>query len=213
MKYLLGIDFGGGSSKATLLGESGLIAAEHSEEYRTFYPSLGAYEQEPEDWIKALVADIRAILGKGFSPRDIAAIAMDSATHTAVLCDSDCRPLRRAIHWTDSRARSEAKELRDNFGERIFDITFHKPDTIWTLPQLLWVRHNEPEIFCRIQKIFFEKDYIRYLLTGVWCTDEIEAQGSMLFDCRHFCWDETLCEICSLPISALPPVVRMTRSP
>ncbi len=210
MKYLLGIDFGGGSSKATLLGENGMIAAEHSEEYKTFYPSLGACEQEPEDWFAALVSDIRAILGKGFSPRDIAAVAIDSATHTAVLCDDNCHPLRRAIHWTDSRARSEAKELRDNFGDRIFALTFHKPDTIWTLPQLLWVKHNEPDIFSKIRKIFFEKDYLRYRLTGKYVTDFIEAEGSMFFDCVKKEWSDELCSLIGLDCAILPPVVKPT---
>lgn len=207
MKYLLGIDFGGGSSKATLLGEDGVIAAEHSEEYKTFYPSLGACEQAPEDWFRALVTDILAILGKGFSPRDIAAVAIDSATHTAVLCDADCRPLRHAIHWTDSRARAEAKELRDAYGERIFALTFHKPDTIWTLPQLLWVKRNEPEVFSRIRKIFFEKDFLRYRLTGKYLTDFIEAEGSMFFDCVKHEWSAELCALIGLDPAILPPVV------
>ena len=34
MKYLLGIDFGGGSSKATLISVDGKIAAEHTVEIR-----------------------------------------------------------------------------------------------------------------------------------------------------------------------------------
>ena len=39
MKYVLGIDFGGGSSKALLLSESGEIAAEASVEYPTYFAS------------------------------------------------------------------------------------------------------------------------------------------------------------------------------
>ena len=34
MKYLLGIDFGGGSTKATLINTEGKIIAENSVEYR-----------------------------------------------------------------------------------------------------------------------------------------------------------------------------------
>ena len=37
MKYLLGIDFGGGASKATLLSEKGDIIAESTVEYPTLY--------------------------------------------------------------------------------------------------------------------------------------------------------------------------------
>ena len=40
MKYLLGIDFGGGASKATLIDEMGNITAESTAEYPTLYPCL-----------------------------------------------------------------------------------------------------------------------------------------------------------------------------
>ncbi|MBR6727049.1 MAG: hypothetical protein IKM08_02545, partial [Clostridia bacterium] len=100
------------------------------------------------------------------SPSDIAAVAVDSATHTWLACDKNFDPLRPAIHWTDSRSRPEAEELLASHGDEILQKSFHKPDTIWTLPQLLWLRRNEPQIFARIRYIFFEKDYIRYFLTG-----------------------------------------------
>ena len=82
-----------------------------------------------------------------------------------------------AVHWTDTRSRAEANALKSENGGEIFKKTFHKPDTIWTLPQLLWLKNSRPEVFSKIGHIFFEKDYIRYFLTGVFCTDYIEAQG------------------------------------
>ena len=211
MKYLLGIDFGGGASKATLLSENGRIVAECTEEYPTLHPSLGYCEQDPRDWEAALWRNIGALLGKsGVAPSDIAAVAIDSATHTALLCDADGKPIRNAIHWTDCRATAQSAALRDAFGERIFELTYHKPDTIWTMPQLLWVRENEPEMFSKIGRLFFEKDYLRYLLTGVFCTDHIEAAGSMLYDCGRGEWSEELCDMIGLPVSVLPPLVDPT---
>ena len=53
MKYVLGIDFGGGSSKALLLSESGEIAAEASVEYPTYFPENGFCEQRPADWYES----------------------------------------------------------------------------------------------------------------------------------------------------------------
>ena len=46
MKYLLGVDFGGGSSKATLIDTTGNIVAENVVEYPTYYPQLGWYKQD-----------------------------------------------------------------------------------------------------------------------------------------------------------------------
>ena len=211
MKYLLGIDFGGGASKATLLGENGIIAAENTVEYPTLYPVVGACEQDPADWISALTENIKALLQKsGVAPKDIAAVAIDSATHTSLVCDKDKKPLRNAMHWTDSRSRREATLLRESYGEEIFQKTYHKPDTIWTLPQLLWLKESEPDLFARVRYIFFEKDYIRYFLTGVFATDYIEAEGSMLYDCTRGVWDEWLCSLCGISPSFLPPIIAPT---
>ena len=211
MKYLLGVDFGGGASKATLLNTEGTIVAENTVEYPTLYPQNGACEQAPADWIAALRQNTCALLSKsGVQSADILAVAIDSATHTSLVCDEDFKPLRNAIHWTDSRSRTQADRLREAYGEEIFAKTYHKPDTIWTLPQLLWLQENEPELFAKIRYIFFEKDYIRYFLTGVFCTDYIEAQGSMLFDCNTMQWDGQLCALAGIRQDMLPPVVKPT---
>ena len=211
MKYLLGIDFGGGASKATLLDTDGNIVAENTVEYPTLYPQNGACEQDPADWIRALCENTQALLQKsGINSADILAVAIDSATHTSLVCDGAYKPLRHAMHWTDSRSRAQADLLRDKFGDEIFSKTYHKPDTIWTLPQLLWLKENEPAVFDKIRYVFFEKDYIRYFLTDVFCTDYIEAQGSMLFDCNRMQWDDQLCAWAGITADMLPPVVNPT---
>ena len=51
MKYLLGIDFGGGASKATLIDTNGNIVSESTAEYPTLYPEAGACEQSPEPFL------------------------------------------------------------------------------------------------------------------------------------------------------------------
>lgn len=210
MKYLLGIDFGGGASKATLLSEEGNIVAEHSVEYPTLHPSAGFCEQNPDDWYKALCEDTTELIKKAdISADDILAIAIDSATHTAVLCDENYKPLRPAIHWTDTRSKKQADDLRVHT-EMISKKTFAEPGTIWTLPQIIWVRENEPDVFSKLSKIFFEKDYLRYQLTGVYCTDYIEAQGSMLFDNNTMAWDEELCRLAGISSSIMPPIVKPT---
>ncbi|MDD5603450.1 MAG: FGGY family carbohydrate kinase, partial [Eubacteriales bacterium] len=185
MRYLLGIDFGGGASKATLLCEDGTVAASASVEYPTSYPGPGRAEQDPADWYEAVKKNIASVLKEsGASSSDMEAVCLDAATHTAVLMDNDFNVVRPSIYWTDSRSIEESRRLREEYGSLVFEQTLHNADTIWTLPQLMWVRQNEPDIWRRIKKILFAKDYIRHLLTGDYFTDYIEAQGSMFFDCN-----------------------------
>ena len=211
MKYLLGIDFGGGSSKTTLINTEGNIVAENMVEYPTEYPQLGWCEQNPADWTHVLCQNLQALLQKsGICPSDILALAVDAATHTWVMCDEAFRPIRPAIFWTDSRSREQVARLKKEHEQRILDLSFHKPNTMWTLPQILWVQEHEPENFAKLRYILFEKDYIRYFLTGVYCTDYIEAQGSMLFDSNENQWSGELLQIAGIRKDMLPPVVKPT---
>ena len=211
MKYLLGVDFGGGSSKATLIDTTGNIVAENVVEYPTYYPNLGWCEQSPEDWNEAFSENVKGVLEKSkINPDDILAVAIDSATHTWVMCDEDMQPIRPAIHWTDSRSHEQVEYLCAGYGDLILEKSFHRPNTMWTLPQILWVKEHEPQNFAKMRYIFFEKDYIRYELTGVYCTDYIDAQGSMLFDCNKNEWSEELLAIAGITANQVPPIVKPT---
>lgn len=211
MRYLLGIDFGGGASKATLLCENGEIVATATTEYPTYYPQTGYAEQNPQDWVDATCKNIRTILDESnVSPSDIVCVSLDAATHTAVIMDDDFNVLRNSIYWTDTRSTKEVQYLKDNHCDLIEKQVFHKPDTIWTLPELMWVKNNEPHVWNKVKRILFAKDYVRHTLTGDYITDYIEAEGSMMFDIRTMQWSEELCSILDIHPSMMPPIVKPT---
>ncbi len=211
MRYLLGIDFGGGASKATLLCEDGEITATHTTEYPTAYPQPGYAEQDPADWVKATCANIAGVLEKsGIAPSEIAAVSLDAATHTAVILDEDFNVVRPAIYWTDTRSKPQVQYLKENFGKVIEREVLHKADTIWSLPALLWIKENEPENWAKTKKILFAKDYVRHQLTGDYVTDFIEAEGSMMFDINTMQWSKTLCDVLELDTAMLPKIVKPT---
>lgn len=211
MRYLLGIDFGGGASKATLLREDGEICATHTTEYPTHYPKAGWAEQNPEDWVNATCENIKGVLSKsGVSPDEICAVSLDAATHTAVIMDEDFNIIRPAIYWTDTRSREEVAYLKENFGDVIEKQVLHKADTIWSLPELLWIKNNEPENWAKTKKILFAKDYVRHQLTGDYVTDYIEAEGSMMFDINNMEWSRELCEILDIDTETMPKIVKPT---
>ena len=208
MKYLLGCDFGGGASKATLLGEDGRVVATATHEYPTCYPRAGWAEQDPDDSFRALAANIRELLStSGVMAEQIEALALDGATHTAVLLDEEDRVIRPAIYWTDKRSGEEAALLKRDYERTIVERTFNSPSALWTLPQLMWLRTHEPENHARIRKVLSMKDYVRYRLTGDFVTDSIEAMGFMLLDARENRWDPELLALCGLTEDVMPRVV------
>ena len=211
MRYLLGIDFGGGASKATLLCENGKILSTSTTEYPTDYPKPGYAEQNPQYWVYATCNNISTVLAKsGISPKDIVAISLDAATHTAVIMDENFEVIRPAIYWTDTRSKEEVKYLRENFADIIDKQVLHKADTIWTLPELLWIKNNEPENWARVRKIMFAKDFVRHFFTGDYVTDYIEAEGSMMFDINTMQWSRELCGVLDIDVDMMPKIVKPT---
>ena len=208
MKYFLGVDFGGSSSKATLLGEDGRVYCTASCEYPTYYPENGWAEQDADDSYTALVKNIREILEKtGIAPEDIAALALDAATHTAVLTDENGRPLRRAIYWTDTRSSLQAAKLKKEMGEEIIRECYNSVSSLWTLPQLMWLKEHEPETIQKTKKVMAVKDYVRFRLTGDYVTDSIEAMGFLLLDARNNEWSEKFCGLAGLSPAVMPPIL------
>jgi len=206
---LLGIDFGTGGCKVTVTDAEGRVIAEASEEYPTIHPKPFFSEQNPKDWYTAFISCLGKI-GVKINLKEVLAISLDASTHNAVLLDREMKVIRPTIMWTDQRSIKEVEFLENGWGGDIFRIGYQKVAPTWTLPQLLWVKNNEPENYARIHKVMFVKDYIRYLLTGTWETDYIDAQGTLFFDMARSEWSADLCGLIGLPLHTLPPICKPT---
>ncbi len=204
--YALGVDFGGGASKATLLDKNGKVVATATAEYPTHYGEGGKAEQSPMDWYYAACKNIRSVL-QGVNPADVKCICFDAATHTAVLMDENGDPVCDSVYWTDTRSIKEKAYLAENFGAEIFEKCKHNVDTIWSLPEILFVKNNFPETYAKVKKVTFAKDFVRGKFTGDFVTDFIEAQGSMLFDFDKKEWDAHLLSILGLAEENMPKIV------
>ncbi len=205
--YCLGVDFGGGSSKATLIDEKGKVIATASTEYSTFYGEGGKAEQNPMDWYEAACRNIRTVL-KGINAEEVKCLCFDAATHTAVLMGEDGKPVCNSVYWTDTRSIKEKKFLEENYGKKLFETCKHNVDTIWTLPEILFVKNAYPEVYKKVKKVTFAKDFVRGLFTGDFVTDYIEAQGSMLFDFDLHEWDDELLSLVGLTKANMPKIVK-----
>jgi len=210
MKLLLGIDYGTGGCKVTVIDETGAFVDEASTEFVTYHDHPGWSEQEPSDWWSALCASLKKLAEKGVDLQRVAALALDGSTHNAVLLDGNFNPVRRTIMWTDQRATVECEALKAGWGEKIFSTCYQMPAPTWTLPQMMWLKANEPEVLKRTEHVLFVKDYVRYLLTGTAQTDYIEAQGTLFFDMKKMAWADDLVELAGLKASAMPGLIKPT---
>ena len=223
MGILLGIDYGTGGCKVTAIDATGAFAGEASVEYATFHERPGWSEQEPADWWASLCAALKRLSEKGVDLGSVEACALDGSTHNAVLLgqsgstaldgvlrDRSFRPLRRTIMWTDQRSTAECEALRAGWSERIFSTAYQMPAPTWTLPQMMWLKANEPEVLSRVEHVLFVKDYVRYLLTGEAATDRIEAQGTLFYEMEGRRWSEELVQLSGLRLEQLPGFIEPT---
>ena len=204
--YVLGVDFGGGASKATLMNKDGDVVRTATSEYPTDYGEDGRAEQNPYDWYSAAIKNIRSVLAD-IDPALVECLCFDAATHTAVLLDENGEPVCNSVYWTDTRSINEKKYLEENFGEEIFKKCKHNVDTIWSLPEIMFVKNSFPETFSKVKRVTFAKDFVRGKFTGDFVTDRIEAEGSMLFDLDKRDWDDTLLSVAGLSREMMPKVV------
>ena len=209
--YVLGIDFGGGASKATLLCEDGTIAATATAEYPTYFPQNGWAEQNPEDSFDALIRNVREILGKSqVDPKSILCMAISAASQTGVYLDENDQPVRNSIYWIDGRSAPYAAALKQKMGDWIYRTCYNVPTSARTISHLLWLKNEEPHNFSRIKKVLFVKDYLRYRLTGDFVTDYIDAMGSLLMDVDKGQWSPSLCATAGIKENTLPQILSPT---
>ena len=218
MNVFLGIDYGTGGCKVTAIGEDGSFVGEASTEFATSHDHPGWSEQDPQDWWNALAASLKKLAGKGVDLKSVAACALDGSTHNAVLLDAGYKPVRRTIMWTDQRSTAECDALKAGWGEKIFSTCYQMPAPTWTLPQMMWLKANEPDALAKTEHVLFVKDYVRYLLTGEAATDYIEAQGTLMWAMSgesgvpgvSGAWDEELVALSGLRLSAMPRIISPT---
>src|SRR5689334_24643947 len=98
--YLLGIDLGAGSLKATIIRRDGSLAGEGSHGYANSTPKFGWSEQNPADWCAALCRAVPAALAAArIGGSEIAGIGLSGGAHIPVLTDAQDQVIRPAIMW------------------------------------------------------------------------------------------------------------------
>ena len=115
--------------------------------------------------------------------------------------------IRPAIIWCDQRTGKECEEITQRVGkERLIEITANPALTGFTASKILWVRKHEPDNYAKCRHILLPKDYIRYILTGVFATEVSDASGMQLLDVPNRCWSEEVLEKLEIERGLLPKV-------
>ena len=196
MKYAIGVDIGTSGTKSVLFDQKGTVISSATVEYPLYQPQNGYAEQKPEDWYNAAVSTIKTIVSEsGVDSADIVGIGLSGQMHGLVMLDENNNVIRPSIIWCDQRTAKECKEITEKVGaERLVEITANPALTGFTASKILWVRNNEPENYAKCRHILLPKDYVRFMLTGVYVTEVSDASGMQLLDVPNRCWSDEVLE-------------------
>jgi len=208
VKYLLGIDFGTGGSKACLTDTQLNPVAYAFREYPILTDWADWSEHEPEDYWRTACENVKECVRKaGVNPRDIAALAVSAAMPSMVTTGGDGRAVGRAFNLMDRRAKVEARAVLDKIGlEGYFAVTGNRLEDHPSIVNLLWIQHNEPDRYHRIRKVHSIDGYITYRLTGAHNVNRSNAMFFGAFDMRANAFDGGLIESLGLDADLFPPV-------
>lgn len=206
MNYL-GIDIGTGGTRAVVLdGDGKVVACEVSEHPAFTSPQIGWAEQSPDDWWDACVAAVRRTL-ETVPAHAIGAVSFSGQMHGSVLLDRSDRPVRPALLWCDQRTSRQCDEITEKLGsEELIRRVSNPAVTGFTLPKILWVRDNEPEIWSKVRSVLLPKDYVRFRLTGDKASDVADSSGTLLFNVGERRWSEEMLASFAIDSSLLSAV-------
>ncbi len=208
MKYCIGIDIGTSGTKTVLFDPLGNAVCSDSAEYPLSQPKNGWAEQDPADWKKAVLQTLKNVVkNSGIAAENIVGIGLSGQMHGLVMLDENGEVLRPSIIWCDQRTGKECEEIERLVGrERLIEITANPALTGFTASKIMWVKQHEPGIFAKCAHILLPKDYIRYVLCGVFATEVSDAAGMQLLDVPNRDWSDEVLEKLGIDRSLLGKV-------
>lgn len=200
---LLGIDIGTTSLKCVAFDDCFSMLAETYREYPLIHKDRGV-EQNPEEWWNAAVSAVHEIASLCDC---ITGIGVSSQGITIVPVDICGMPLSNALTWLDMRAHDECLKLNDLLGsESIFRTTGKRLNQAYTLPKLMWLKNNRPNVYDKTYKFLTAHDYIISRFCGAYITEDSLAAGTMAYDITKKDWSWEILETAGINRDKLPDI-------
>ena len=180
----LSIDIGTSRIKCAVFDERGAMLALRSIRLpRAASPDL----QDAQVWIDSTASLLREITGIQDCGR-IDVIALTGNMHALLGVDAQGRPLAPARLWCDNSAIADSDELNARFSGEFLKSTGNVSTPVFSLPKMLKMKREQPELYCRVHKFLHSKDIIAHFLTGNFVTDPSDASGTLLMELQGRRW-------------------------
>ncbi|HVO39670.1 MAG TPA: FGGY family carbohydrate kinase [Spirochaetia bacterium] len=204
---LLGIDVGTTGCKAAAFTPRGQLLSFSYEEYDVKSPAPGRAELEPaEVWAK-VVRVIRAAVDAAGHDR-VQTLAVSSLGEAVVPMGAKREILGPSILNFDSRGAEYLEGLRSKLeAEELYRVSGNTLENWYSLPKLLWIRDNEPDLYARTSLFLHWGSFVPFMLGADAAIDYSLANRSLLFDMEHERWSSSIAEAAGFDVGKLPAPV------
>lgn len=209
--YLIGVDLGTSSTKATLFTTDGALVAESTLEVPIYYPKPGVVEQENEDFYTTAAQTVKACIQQsGIDPRQVAALAFDSQMAGIGAVDEDYNPATRFDSWLDMRCQPYIQWMDEQHGDLVTRLT-GCPPTCDHGPKILWWKNEQPQAYARVAKFVTPCGYVAGRMAGLRGEEAFIDYTFLHFtgysDARNGRWSEELVSTLGADMEKLPRIV------
>jgi len=196
---IIGLDVGSTGCKAIVFDSSGKsLAHAHIE-----YPFFEKVYEIDGNTIWDCVATVLKHCGEN-SPEKITALCISSFGESFVPIDSQGNVLLNTMLYTDKRGRSQCDWLEGKIGRtRLMQITGHNPQPMYSLPKILYIRDNYPEIYSKVYKFLMIGPFCAFRLTGNDYIDYSLASRTLAFDVIKKEWSQLILKATGIDESLL----------
>jgi sugar (pentulose or hexulose) kinase len=185
---VIGIDCSTTACKAIAWDAEGRAVAEGRATYPLLQPAPGWYEQDAEQWWNGVCVALKELLGRVDAAR-LDALCITHQRESFVPVDSQGQPIRHAMLWLDERSRAQVAFLEQTIGrERLHRLTGKPLTTNPSLPKIVWLIDNEPEVVARAAKFLDVHAFLVHRLTGQFRTSLACADPMGLVDMQAHTW-------------------------
>lgn len=201
---IAGLDIGTTGCKLTVFSEEG---KDIDRAYQDYPVTRGGSEHEV-DAVSIMdgVLSVLKVMGEKYP--DIGGIGVTSFGETFVFADGEGKPLHRAMLYTDPRGQEECLELTEKMeGRKIAAITGLRPHEMYSLPKMMWMKKNRPEVYRQARHAFLMEDYVVFHLTGKAQIDYSLATRTMAFDIASLSWSRELFDLAGIDVSLMSEAV------
>ena len=188
--YICVFDVGTTGARTIIFDLDGNEIVKSYEQYPVVKQPVGISEQDPEIWWTAVRNTCNKVV-RAINPDDIIGISATFLRGTVTMIDRNGEVLHPALTWMDEREAHTAIEWKKEV------------DLRRSIPKILWVKINKPDLFSKTDKIIHTDSYIYMKLCEECVTDPSISIWGILNN-NSLKWDEELAERFDLPIDLWP---------